>query len=117
MATDVLRLALAQITSGDNLEENLKLVERLYRQADTEGADLVVFPENTLYFRVRSEDVIEGVPWPGPEVERLKAMVDRGSAAMMLTTPVQEAVGKPSNSTLLFAPRRPAENSLFALAS
>ena len=68
------RLAVTQMTSTDNLAVNLEQVEQLYRCAG--DSNLVVFPENTLFFRVRSGSRIQSLNWQGPEVQRLQALVE-----------------------------------------
>lgn len=108
-AADRFRLAVAQITSGDNIMFNLQQIEKLYVHAAAERADLVVFPENSLYFRIRTGDSTVGLKWGGPEMAGVQELVDRNSVAMMLTTALETVSGKLSNTTLLFQPRRMAK--------
>jgi predicted amidohydrolase len=95
------RLAVTQMTSSDNLAGNLEQLERLYAAAH--DADLVVFPENTLFFRVRSGSRIQALNWEGPEVQRLQSLVERGHKPLMLTTAIQ-AESSVRNVTALFTP-------------
>lgn len=104
MSAEKFRLGVAQITSTDQADFNLSLIEKLYRQAAVERADLVVFPENSLYFRIRSGDKVAGLQMNGPEVKRLQELVDQQRAPLMVTTAVAEGDGKLSNSTLFFRP-------------
>lgn len=94
------RLAVAQMTSTDNLVSNLATVESLYTKAAAEGAQLTVFPENTLYFRIQSGSPLQGPNQP--VFERLSQMVNKSGAALMLTTAVPTQSGKFLNSTVLF---------------
>ncbi|MBX3021463.1 MAG: carbon-nitrogen hydrolase family protein [Bdellovibrionales bacterium] len=94
------RLAVAQLTSTDDIAVNLTAVEAAYAKAATESAQLVVFPENTLYFRIQS-----GSPLLGPgqkEMAQLQRAVDLGKTALMLTTALPTQTGKFRNGTLLF---------------
>src|SRR4051794_15693731 len=102
------RLAIAQITSTDQSEFNLNVIDKLYEKAAAKS-DLVVFPENSLYFRIRSDDKAQGLKWRGPEMARLQKTVDARSTPLMLTTALHEDSGKLSNSTLLFKPKMEAE--------
>jgi len=107
MAADKFCLGVAQITSTDDIEANLALVEKLYGKAS--GADLVVFPENTLYFRIRSGEPVKGLAWNGPELARVQKAVDTKGVPLMVTTALQEQGAKLSNSTILFRPKSAPE--------
>lgn len=96
------RLAVAQMTSTDNLAANVVAIEAAYAKAATEDAQLVVFPENSLFFRIQSGSNLEG---PGQDdFAQLQRAVDIGKTAMMLTTAVPTQTGKARNSTILFRP-------------
>lgn len=92
------------MTSVDRLEANLQVVSKLFEQACSEGSELVVFPENTLFFRIRSGSKVESFDENGLDAQALKAKVDRAGVALMLTTAVQGEAGKLRNSTILFEP-------------
>jgi predicted amidohydrolase len=106
MSSEVFKLGIAQMTSGDDLSANLAQVEKFYSTAG--DAQLVVFPENTLFFRIQSGSKIPGLDFGGPEVQRLRALVDREKRALMLTTPLRDGE-RLKNSTLLFQPGRAPE--------
>ncbi len=59
---------------------------------------LVVFPENSLFFRIRSGSIVESLS--SPEMDQIQNAL--GSAGLMLTTAMKTASGKLRNSTLLF---------------
>ena len=103
-----LRLGVVQMTSVDDIKANLRQLEVLYQTAVTEKADLVVFPENCLFFRLRSGSALQGLDLNGGEAARISAMVDSGGAALMLTTAIPGDQGKFMNSTLLFSPGQKA---------
>ncbi len=99
-----LRIAVAQMTSVDQLETNLARVLELFERATAGGAELVIFPENSLFFRIRSGSKLEALAWDGPGMQKLREAVDRTSSALMLTTALKTAGEKFSNSTVLFTP-------------
>jgi deaminated glutathione amidase len=102
MNPDKLKLAVAQMTSVDQLLINLERVMALYAEAVAAQADLIVFPENTLYFRIRSGSKIEGFSWE--DLTELKSKVSQSNTAVLLTTPIESEAGKLTNSTILFEP-------------
>lgn len=105
MSSENLKIALAQMTSVDQLAANLARVLELFARGVSQGAELVLFPENTLFFRIRSGSKLEAFNWDGPEMKSLQVAVDHSSAALMLTTALPGPGGKYSNSTILFSPR------------
>jgi predicted amidohydrolase len=96
-------MGMAQLTSGDNVEHNLQTVERLLIQAAKDGADLLVLPENTLFFRIRSGASVVGLKWAGSEMQQLQSMAERTDTALMLTTALAApGDGRIVNATLVF---------------
>jgi predicted amidohydrolase len=109
MKTEVpLRLGVVQMTSTDDLETNLDSVEQLFREATRQSADLVVFPENSLFFRIRSGSALRGVELDGPEILSISRAVDSGKTSLMLTTAMPDGRGRFRNATVLFVPGLPA---------
>ena len=102
------RLGVAQMTSTDVAETNLRCIENLFARAVADRADLVVFPENSMYFRIRSGEAVRGLVWNGTEMETLQSLVDAHETKLMITTAFRER-DKLSNSTVLFSPRVSAE--------
>ena len=99
--TPNLRLALAQMTSVDRVESNLSQAKRLYERA-AGGSDLVVFPENSLYFRLNAGSGLMGLE--KSHQTQLQSLVDQHGTALMLTTAVADGGSKFRNSTWLFEP-------------
>src|SRR5436190_842900 len=104
--TEVFRLAVAQMTSIDETQANLAVVQDLYGRAS--GADLVVFPENTLFFRIQSGSRIAGCDLESAEIKALRKTVDSSAAALMVTTPLRTG-DRLTNSTILFRPGKAPE--------
>lgn len=102
MNNEKLKIALTGMSSTDESAVNVQVVEKLYLQAAAEGADLIVFPENTLFFRIRSGSKIPGLTLESAEIKKLQTLVDQHQTEMMLTTPMADAGGKAANSTIHF---------------
>ena len=105
---DFLRVGVVQMTSGDDPAVNLSHVLSLYDGAVAAQAELVVYPENTLYFRVRPGDGPRA-----PSAEQLLALerrVTERSVPILLTTAFAPRDGRCANATLLFRPGRPAHS-------
>lgn len=104
MKSEKLKLAVAQMTSTDRLDENFEKLVQLYLRAVKEGVDLIVFPENTLFFRIRSGSKLEA---PSDKIlNQIDELVQSNKTSLMLTTPLAEKSGKFRNSTLLFRPQQ-----------
>ena len=101
-----LKLALVQMTSVDIPLRNLEFVKAAFSRALEQGADLCVFPENTIFFRIQAGSKILGLD--GPMITELEKVVNSGGRSkgttLMLTTAVEDSPGKFRNSTWLFEP-------------
>lgn len=104
-----LRLALAQMTSTDRFEENLACVLDAIETAAHSKADLLVFPENTLYLRLQARDAIRELSLDEPAGQTLQTAIERAQVTVLLTTPTAGADGKSKNSTILFQPGKKPE--------
>lgn len=73
------RITLAQIDSGTDVDRNLELMEDYCARATQEGSDLIVFPEYSTYekYRVDRGFVDMAEPLDGPVAGRLYAMAAR----------------------------------------
>ncbi|MEH0109586.1 carbon-nitrogen hydrolase family protein [Tersicoccus sp. MR15.9] len=98
-----MRTALAQITSGADLEENLALVREYTARAAAEGARLVVFPEATMRaFGHRLTDIAEPVDGPWANAVRQIAAEHDVTVVVGMFTP--GADGKVRNTLLATGP-------------
>ncbi len=98
-----LKIAIAQTTSVDDISLNLGMVEEMYLRAAKNGADLAVFPENTLYMRIQSGSHLKSAELDGAEFSHLSRMVEQYKTSLMLTTPLKSG-DKFANSTVLLNP-------------
>lgn len=98
-------LGIVQLTSVDDRSQNVISVEDAYRQACDAGAELVVFPENTLYFRIGTSSPSGGALESGaPEWDRLARLVSARGVPLMLTTAIIGDDRKMRNSTVCLRP-------------
>ena len=89
-----MRVALAQVITGRDLAENLRLLEEYARRAKDDGAELVVFPEAMMRaFGNSLLDIAE--PLDGPWASRVRSLADELQLVIVagMFTP-----GTPSNS-------------------
>jgi predicted amidohydrolase len=99
-----LRLAIAQMTSTDRFEENLTFVLKAIEQSGHDRAELLVFPENTLYLRLQAREAIRDFALDEPASAAIQAAVDASKVSVLLTTPTRGVGGKSKNSTILWQP-------------
>ncbi len=97
----LLHLGIVQMTSVDDVAANLSLIKSLYQSAVDQGANLVVFPENSLFLRLSANLPIEGIQLDGPELRKLQEVVQKLGVPVLLTTPLSTGAGRLRNSTLL----------------
>jgi apolipoprotein N-acyltransferase len=109
MSVSVLRAALVQLNSQDQLQDNLTTCAKLTQQAAEQGAQLVLLPENFAYFgsnRGRSE-VAENFDEHGPIVDALSAMA-RKAGVTVIAGGMPERSGdaqRPYNTALVLSTR------------
>ena len=87
-----MRVALCQMRSGEDVEENLVLAEGLVGEAADGGADLAALPEVFTYLGSAAGRSAAAEPVPGPTTERLAA-VARARSMWVLGGSVIEAAG------------------------
>jgi apolipoprotein N-acyltransferase len=109
MSASVLRAAVVQLNSQDQLQDNLTSCARLTQQAAEQGAQMVLLPENFAYFgsnRGRSE-VAEDRTGHGPIVEALSAMA-RTARVTVIAGGMPERSGdaqRPYNTAVVLSPQ------------
>ncbi len=98
--------AVIQLNSTSDLVQNLSVAEELIRQAATEGATLIVTPENTNFLGPHQEKVRRAEPLDGPTCSRFSTLAADLGVALLLGSfnevgPDQEHC---YNTSVLFAP-------------
>jgi deaminated glutathione amidase len=69
-----MRVALCQMRSGEEVEENLRLAEKLVKEAADGGTDIAALPEMFTYLGSATGRIAAAEPVPGPTTERLAAI-------------------------------------------
>jgi deaminated glutathione amidase len=87
-----MRVAICQMRSGEDVEENLRLAEKLVGEAGDGGADLAALPEVFTYLGSAAGRSTAAEPVPGPTTERL-ATIARERGMWVLGGSVIEADG------------------------
>lgn len=97
-----MRVAICQMRSGEDLEENVSTAERLLIQAAEGSADLAALPETFTYLDSSAGRAAAAEPIPGPTTDRLAAIA-RDRAMWVLGGSVIETDGEHRyNTSTLF---------------
>ncbi len=104
-----IRAGLAQLSSTENAESNLNHIIQLIEQAAKERADLLVFPENSLYFRIGAGRPIQPAHLESELMQRLEAAVTNADLIVLITTAALNLDGRVVNATLVIHPRQRAQ--------
>lgn len=102
------QVAVAQITSNDRIQDNLAQVQAAVTAAAAQKARLVVFPENTLFFRIRSGQAMQALELRGAEATALTELAKSKDIHILLTTAAKDDRGHVLNATVYFSPSAPA---------
>ena len=109
MEPETLRVAAVQLQSQDDVAQNLAECARLVSVAASEGAQLVVLPENFAYFGAEESKckLAEHLPDPSGPIQRALSELAREAGVFLVAGGFPEASedGKrPFNTALVFAP-------------
>jgi deaminated glutathione amidase len=98
--------AAVQITSTDNVADNLARAERLVIQAARQGASLVALPENFAYLRSEAEAIEYRQPPDGELVSWMRELATRFEIYLLAGSfPEAKDAEKVYNTSLLFSPK------------
>lgn len=102
----MLKIALAQLNSNDDIQSNLNTILKLIDEANAhvQKPDLILFPENSLFFRIRSEDQVRALELSSPIWSELQAKSDQTKIALHLTTAILDQDKKVYNASVLIEP-------------
>ncbi len=85
-----MKIALAQLNSGDEITVNLAAIEAAIDEASSEKATIVFFPENAIFFRISNSDKVKPIKLDGAEVILLSDLCKRKSIAIHFTTAIED---------------------------
>lgn len=99
-----LRVALGQMTSADRMQENLDSIYAMIAEAAAQGARLVVFPENSVFMRLKPGAKLETFDIQGAQAQHIGELARKHNLHVMLTTPVVRDAHKSVNATVYWRP-------------
>lgn len=99
-----LRVALAEMTSVDSIEQNLQSCLQFLNTAAEAKCQLLILPENSLYFRIISQEPLQAVHLNGPELAELTQACTKFHLHLILGSVPLSEEGVISNAMVLIAP-------------
>lgn len=107
-----MKIALAQLTSIDSIEHNAKEIIRLtqeaFAQPEVDRPKIIFFPENSLYFRIRSDEKLPQIFLDLKEIQVLENLSRDTKIYLHFTSSIFDQ-GKNWNATVLIAPGEKAK--------
>jgi predicted amidohydrolase len=102
----VIKIALAQLNSNDDIPNNLKIIEKLIDEAASQSKkpDLILFPENSLFFRISVDEKVQALPLNSPVWIELQEKVEQTGISLHLTTAILDRDQKVYNASVLLQP-------------
>lgn len=102
----MLVVALAQLNSNDNIERNVNQISDLILQASNEKPEvkLIIFPENSLFFRIKSLDQLIPVKLDSDFFKKIQRVVNQTKISVHLTTAILDSDEQVYNASLLMQP-------------
>lgn len=104
-----MKIALAQLNSNDEIEQNLLAMTKLIELACDQKPDLILFPENSLFFRLNSADEVKALSFKDSAFQNLIALVNKVRIAIHLTTALKDESGQVFNASALLRPDQKPE--------
>jgi len=98
------RVAVCQMRSGDDVDRNLTLAERLLHEAADGGAELATLPEYVDFMGPASERPTIASPVPGHVTERLGAVARHRSVWVLAGGLLEAAGGRVHDTSVLLDP-------------
>ncbi len=99
-----MKIGLAQLNSIDNLKENFENILNLIELATAEKPALIIFPENSLYFRLETEAKVVSLRLDDLIFVDLQKISDRTRMAFHLTTAIEDEDKKVFNASVFIQP-------------
>lgn len=99
---DKLKVAVASITSIDNVDENFRIIEKLTLQARAKKAKIIFFPENCLFMRVKERTEIVSFQKDSVIINKIQKLAAINKMTIHLGSVSFNLNNKNYNSSLLF---------------
>lgn len=100
---DNLNVAVIQLTSTDNISENISQIRSLI-QSITLNTDIVFLPENALFFRIKEGSAIPKFNMESPVLNDLQKLSDEANVSIHIGSLPLDRNGKTFSSSVLMIP-------------
>jgi predicted amidohydrolase len=104
-----MKIALAQLNSIDQVAQNLESIKKLVKLAQLEKPEIIFFPENSLFFRIKSEAEIEALALTNSVFLELADLANQTQIALHLTTAIRDLDSKDYNASIIICPNQKPE--------
>ncbi len=101
-----LRIAVCELTSTDIPSENLKQITEHIERGLKDNAQVFLFPENSLYFRIEKGPIEHAFDLKSPEVLAVQELAQKHSIDVFLGSVAFKEKGRVSNATIWLSPGR-----------
>jgi len=102
-----MKIALAQLKSVNDIQKNLIQIEDLILKCETlsdvEKPKIIIFPENSLFFRIDDGESVQAQNLQSKVFKNLQALSDRSKIYLHLTTAIKQNQ-KTWNASVLISP-------------
>ena len=89
--TDTLHITLVQMNSTDSVEQNFQQIKTLLSENNKAfPSQLTVFPENSLFMKIKKGGAVSGLSLTDPVFLKLQELCGHYTTCMLLTTPIQD---------------------------
>jgi deaminated glutathione amidase len=99
--SEELSVAVCQLTSVDDLPTNVAAIFGILKCLEANTPDLICFPENSLYLRIRDGDVTPGLEILDPSLRKLSDWAKKHSTVIHLGSVPLKHEGRVFNSSIL----------------
>lgn len=99
-----LTVAVCQMTSVDNVQANLNSIREQMKSVEHQGVELFLFPENSIYMRLKEGEKIAGISLEDPAFSELSDLARQNKAFIHLGSVPLLTEGRVYNSSVLIDP-------------
>lgn len=99
---DSLSIAIAQLSSAEDQGQNVNNIVKLIARGKSQGAQLIVFPENSIFFRIQPGRKLDALEMESEFSKKIQEEANRSQVDVLVTTPVKLESGRIGNSTIFY---------------
>ena len=83
-----MKIGVAQLNSNDDIQQNFDQMKNLILAAESEKPEVIFFPENSLFFRINTEDSIKAINLKDKVITDLKNLCKKTQISIHFTTAI-----------------------------